>query len=259
MSGSSVDRNNKPDEVPRASRRRKIDTTNTSNATTFWASEGQDAASQSTLPPTIGTNTTDRSRHARSGHAEDYDRTQELPPSGNVGFAGRNYYRQFKEISERRPDPATMAPHSSGALFPPWAAGRGAETRVVASHREAVRAPNRWREGGVRASSAQRRGILGDGEEEYNSRSGRGELEWDPYPEKSLYNYGDDDGQESAERVSENLGVYKSARSKRRMSRSRRTRAGKGSSLGDKLGAVTGLDGGWAREYVTGERTSGFS
>lgn len=224
--GSSVDRNDTlHSSVLRVGRRRKIDTINNSNETTFWASR-RGAANQSALPPTIGT-AIDRARHPRR-YTEDDDRTEDLPRNGNVGFGRRND-RQEKGLSERRPDPATMAPHSSGALLSPRGVGREAEAIVGANH-QAVDASKWWRGGGSRASSVQRAGFLG-GEEDNDLGPGRG-MEWDPYPDADD---GDKDHeQQTAGRVSESHGVYKSARSKRRMSRNMQARAAKGSSLGDR-------------------------
>lgn len=246
MPDSSVDRNKNISDsssVLRASGRREINTIDKRNETAFWASH-QGTASQSAIPPTIGTAATDRSPHPRR-YAEDGDRTEELPRNGNVSFGRRNY-RQEKEHSERRPDQATMmAPHSSGTLFPPGGARRGAEqTRVGSSH-----------EAASSASSLQRAGFLGD-EEEYDFGSGRG-IQWDPYPDKSYDD--EDDEQESSGRVSESRGVYKSARSKRRMSRNSRARAANGSSVGGRRRSVSGLDGGRARDDTTGGRTTSFS
>lgn len=236
--------------VDRTSRGPTIGTIDKSNEAAFWASY-RGTASQTAVPPTIGTSTTERSERPRR-YGEDDDRAEDMPRNGNVSFDRRNY-RQEKQLSARRPDPATMAPHSSGALLPP--AGRRAETRVGASY-EADGAQNWWREGGSRTPSVQRAGFLGDKEKYGFGSAGRG-TEWDLYPDAS---YGDeDDEQESAGRFSESPGVYKSARSKRRMSRGKRARAAKGPSLGDRRRPAAGLDGGWARYDSTAGRASGFS
>lgn len=255
MSDSSVNRNNTPDSssVLRASRRRKIDTVDNSNETAFWASD-RGTASQSTLPPTIGTPITDRSQHHRR-YTQGGGGTEGLQRNDNVRFGRRGN----KELSERPPDPATMAPHSSGALFPPWGAGRGAETRAGASHEAAAGAPKWWREGGSRAPPAERARFLG-GTEQNDFGSGRG-VEWDPYPGVSYGDEDDDEQEPSAGRLLESRGgVYKSApRSKRRMSRSKRSRAVKGSSTEARRRPGTGLAGGRARDDTMGGRTNGLS
>ena len=254
MPDSSVGRDNRPDtsSVLRAGRRRKIDTIdNNTSDTVFWAAD-QGKESQSALPPTTSIPVVDRPQHHRR-HPEGDARTEDWPRNGNVRFGRRNY-RQDKELWERPPDPATMAPHSSGALFPTWGAGRGAETRAGESH-EVATAPKWWREGGSRTPSTQRAGFRG-GKEEYGFGLGGG-VEWDPYPDMSYED--EDDDQEPAGRASESRGVYRSARSKRRMSRSKRSRAVKGSSAGAGRGPGIGLDGGWVRAGTMGGRTSGVS
>lgn len=256
MPDSSANRNNTtsgPSPVLRASRRRQIDN---GNETAFWASD-RGAASQSPLPPATSTTATDRPQHPRR-YAEDDDQAEDLPRNGSVSFGRRNS-SQEKELSQRRPDPATIAPHSSGALFPRRGGAPGVGLRIGVSD-EAAGAPKWWREGGNRAAApaVQRAGFLG-GKEEHGFGSGRRRMEWDPYPDMS-YGDEDDDEQEPTEHVSESRGVYKSARSKRRMSRSRRARAAaKGSSLGDRRRPGTGLDGGWAGDDVAGGSTGGFS
>eukprot|EP00752_Nemacystus_decipiens_P007445 g6654.t1 len=247
---SSLDRDNAasgPSSLRRAGRRRKINTVddnNSSNEATFWPSD-KFTASQITRPATIGTTAMDRL------YAVDDDRTKHTTGNtGNVRFGDRDYLQE-KELSERRPDSAAMAPHSSGALFPPWKAGGGAGIRPGARH-EAASPPRWWREGGSRAApSVRRAGFLG-GREEYDfGSSGRG-VEWDPYPDVSYDD--EDDEHEPAGRASESRSVHKSARSKRRMSRSKRSRAVKGPRS-----AGAGLDGGWARHDAMGGRTSFFS
>lgn len=261
MPDFSVDRNNSAPGVSSVlrdtSRRRKINTIDNRREAAFWAADRGMAIRSALLPPTIGTTSTDRLQHPRR-NAENDDRAEYFPRNGDTGFGRRNY-PQEKELSERRPDPAAMAPHSSGALFPPWRARRGAGIRAGAS-REAAGAPKWWRESGAsRAPSAsQWAGFLGKKEEEYDFGPDRA-MEWDPYPD---IGHGDeDDEQEAAGRGStETRGVYKkSARSKRRMSRSKRARGVKGSSLGDKGAAGTGVDGEWGRNDTMGGRASGFS
>eukprot|EP00903_Cladosiphon_okamuranus_P008279 g7968.t1 len=253
MPDSSVDRSNSATDassVLRAtSRRRKISTIDPGNEAAFWAADrGAERRSSTLLPPSISrTTTTDRLQHPRR-HAENESWTQDFP---------RNYPRE-KELSERRADPATMAPHSSGALLPPWRVGRGAGSRAGAN-REAAGAPKWWREGGGSSrapSRSRRKGFLSESEEEYVFGPGTG-MEWGPYPDIGHGNEYDE--QEVTGRGSETRGVYKSAWSKRRMSRSKRTRGVKGSALGDSGGAGTGVDGGCVGGDTVAGRFGGLS
>lgn len=212
--------------------RRNHETSTTSNAS--WTSL-QGTASVGMIPPATGTSSTDRLYPVRSARDQAHRYAEDEGDTDGWAPDGRRLYHRKHEEADRRQGRATMAPHSSGVLHPPWKIGRGAEPRNTGSNdmaRAEFPAGRRWsttRQGGgdTRLYSERRAEFSHD--ERRQHFGSRQEVEWDPYPDE--FDDFDDEEENPGRRKGRGSNLDKAHKNKndkypsRRATKSRRARA----------------------------------